>query len=140
MESLLGLLVPVRRHVMSSLARVVAGVDHSRVTQSQSVFKSLSDQFRPVVTGSYAIPARCFHILAFSPAAMSLGMGMLDTGANLPITNPLLAEMLGMTPADWPQSIPITFGNTALTVSPLNLLNWDLSLAQTTILTKHALH
>ena len=92
-------------------------------------------------------PAQCFHINAYSPAAMSLAVGMLDTGANLPITNPLLADMVGVTPCDWPEPIPITFGNNTDCVSTqfveLGSLIGKMALvdsAQTTILTKHALH
>jgi hypothetical protein len=74
-------------------------------------------------------------------------MGMLDTGANLPITHPILADILGVTPQDWPSPIPIVFGNNTDCVSTqfidLGPLIGKMALvasAKTTIITKHALH
>jgi len=91
--------------------------------------------------------AQCYHFTLGSTQTKSLLMGMLDTGANLPITHPVLADILGITPQLWPTPIPIKFGNNTDCVSTLFIdlgpLIGRMALvdsAKTTILTKHALH
>jgi hypothetical protein len=76
----------------------------------------------------------------------SLSQGMLDTGANLSISHPQLATMLGVTPIDWPRPIPIRYGNSSDDVSKqyidLGPLLGRVALvesAQSTIITKKAL-
>jgi hypothetical protein len=49
-----------------------------------------------------SLPFVCNTVVAHSVAAVELSMGMLDTGANLSISNPHLAIMLGASPRKWP--------------------------------------
>lgn len=66
----------------------------------------------------------CYHITIESVQTKTLLMGMLDTGTNLPITHPVLADMLGITPQPWPRPIPIKFGNNTDCVSALFISHW----------------
>ena len=95
-----------------------------------------------------APPARCNQVIAsHSPEALNLSQGMVDTGANLSISHPHLAVMLGVTPINWPRPIPITFGNSSDCMSTqyihLGELLGNIALvesATSTIITKQSLH
>ena len=73
--------------------------------------------------------------------------GMLDTGANVPITHPRLADILQISPQLWETPVPIQFGNSSDCVSThyiyLGALIGKVALvesAKSTILTKNRLH
>lgn len=120
----------------------------SEATPALAILTSATEELGPHQPLSEAPrAARCYHITLESTQIKSLLMGMLDTGANLPITHPVLADILGITPELWPTPIPIKFGNNTNCVSTLFIdlgpLIGRMALvdsAKTTILTKHALH
>ena len=93
-----------------------------------------------------ASSAKCCTVSS-RPGPRDLSMGMLDTGANLPISHPDLATMLGLTPLDWPSPIPIQFGNSSAAVSTqylsLGQFLGRVALVESTgstIITKRSLH
>ena len=89
----------------------------------------------------------CNLVTTHSEEAAVYSFGMLDSGANLPISHPHLAEMLDMQPSDWPSPVPIKFGNSSNGISrqylDLGPLLGRIALvdsAQSTIITRRSLH
>jgi hypothetical protein len=98
-------------------------------------------------TLSPGVMASCSQIMANTAEAVALTTAMFDSGANLSISNPHLACMLGVVPTNWPTPIPIQFGNASSAVSTqyidLGPLVGRIALvdsATTTILAKKVLH
>ena len=54
---------------------------------------------------------------ASSAEDLGLTVAMYDTGANLAITNPKLAEMLSIPALKWPRPVPIRFADASDTLS-----------------------
>jgi hypothetical protein len=102
----------------------------------------------------YSLPprARCCTLSVSPPSVQppppqDLAIGMLDTGANLPISHPSLASLLQLSPRLWSSPVPIKFGNSTDAVST-HFLHLGpflgrvalVSSATSTIITKRALH
>ena len=76
-----------------------------------------------------------------------LSIGLIDTGANMPMSNPVLAKMLGLPLQLWPEPVHIEFGNSSSGSSThyiyLGELIGNVALldsAHATLLTRHCLH
>ena len=111
----------------------------SQLIGSDLVSVDVSEAFLPLYP-------MCFT-LSTHPSPQNLSCGMLDTGANLSISHPSLATLLGLEPLEWPSPVPIRFGNSSDAVSThyvdLGRFLGYVALvesATSTIITKRALH
>lgn len=132
---------------------VESGVCVSVPPRSPSFLSRVVHQFMGLKLGPADVPQAvlplfptCFT-LSTHPSPQNLSCGMLDTGANLSISHPSLATLLGVEPQEWPSPVPIRFGNSSDAVSThyidLGRFLGHVALvdsATTTIITKRALH